>query len=32
MVVVKELEKGDPGWAIEETIRTVAFGGIIGIT
>jgi uncharacterized membrane protein len=32
MVVVKESETRDPGWTIEEAIRTVVSGGIIGPT
>jgi uncharacterized membrane protein len=30
MVVVKESETRDPGWTIEEAIRPVISGGIIG--
>jgi uncharacterized membrane protein len=30
MVVVKESETRDPGWSIEEAIRAVVSGGIIG--
>jgi hypothetical protein len=30
MVVVKESQTRDPGWTIEEAIRTVLSGGIIG--
>jgi uncharacterized membrane protein len=30
MVVVKESETRDPGWTIEEAIRAVVSGGIIG--
>ena len=30
MVVVRESETRDPGWTIEEAIRTVVSGGIIG--
>ena len=30
MVVVKESETRDPGWTIEEAIRSVVSGGIIG--
>ncbi len=32
MVVVKERETRDPGWSIEEAIRAVISGGIIGPT
>ena len=32
MVVVKESETRDPGWTIEEAIRAVVSGGIIGPT
>ena len=32
MVVVKEGETRDPGWSIEEAIRAVIAGGIIGLT
>jgi hypothetical protein len=32
MVVVNEFETGDPGWAIEEAIRVVVCGGIIGLS
>jgi hypothetical protein len=30
MVVLKESEKSDPGWTIEEAIRAVLSGIIIG--
>ena len=32
MVVVKESETRDPGWTIEEAIKAVISGGIIGPT
>lgn len=32
MVVVKESETEDPGWTIEEAIRAIVSGGIIGST
>ena len=30
MVVVKEAETRDLGWTVDEAIRAVVFGGIIG--
>jgi len=30
--VVKEFETRDPGWTIEDAIRAVVLGGIIGPT
>jgi hypothetical protein len=32
MVVVRESETRDPGWTIEEAIRAIVSGGIIGLT
>jgi len=32
MVVVKESETRDPGWTVEEAMKTVISGGIIGPT